>query len=400
MRVTLHLTRRCNLSCTYCYADCTAASRVLGANDMTLETAQHGVDLALERSDKRAHIVFFGGEPTLCLALIDATAQYARAAARARGKEISFELTTNGTRLTDAFFAVVTRHHMVVAVSIDGPRAVHDRHRLSNAGLGTFAKIDAGLDRLLREVPSAIASAVVTPDTVAHLSESVAWLLDRGFRIVVTAPNHGADWTPANARTLDRELGRITALYEERTRRGQRFYLGCVDGAIRTHVRGGSSEATSCGAGIDHVSVAADGTLFPCVQFVSDEREAPAQPSPWSLGHVTTGIDPARAHALAPALGDRDPTCTDCAIASRCASGCPCANLAATGRPDRVSPIQCATQRIGIPLADRAATRLYRRADRTFIHKHYNRLYPVAECIEDSLGALSAGPISTSSKEL
>ncbi len=394
MRVTLHLTRRCNLSCTYCYADCTAASRAHADDDMTLETAQRGVDLALERSEKRAHIVFFGGEPTLCLARIDATAAYARAAARARGKEVSFELTTNGTRLNDAFFAVVTRHHMVVAVSVDGPRAVHDRHRLSNAGHGTFAAIDAGLDRLLREVPSAIASAVVTPDTVANLSESVAWLLDRGFRIVVTAPNHGADWTPADARTLDRELGRIAALYEERTRRGQRFYLGCVDGAIRTHVRGGTGDATSCGAGLDHVSVAADGTLFPCVQFVSEA------PNPWSLGHVTTGLDPARAHALAPGLSGRDPSCTDCALVSRCASGCPCANLAATGRPDRVSPIQCASQRLGIPRADRAATRLYRRADRMFIHKHYNRLYPVAECLEDGLGALPTRPTPTSSKEL
>jgi uncharacterized protein len=289
---------------------------------------------------------------------------------------------------------------MVVAVSVDGPRAVHDRHRRSNAGHGTFAAIDAGLDRLLREVPSAIASAVVTPDTVMHLAESVAWLLGRGFRIVVTAPHHGAAWTPADARTLHRELGRIAALYEETTRRGQRFYLGCVDGAIRTHVRGNASGATSCGAGLDHVSVAADGTLFPCVQFVRDEPATlGAGPSPWSLGHVTTGLDAARAGALGASLSRRDPTCNDCALVSRCASGCPCANLAATGRPDRVSPIQCATQRLGIPLADRAAARLYRRADRTFVHKHYSRLYPVAACLEDGLGAPPARPSAMSPKE-
>jgi uncharacterized protein len=380
MRVTLHLTDRCNLRCTYCYADCATGGTSRAARDMSLDTARRAVDLALARSERRAHVVFFGGEPALRLALVDEVATYAREQSARQGKSATLEISTNGTLLSDRFFDVVRRHGMLVAVSIDGPKDVHDAHRLLAGGAGSFALVDQGLDRLLREIPWAIASSVVTPRTVARLSSSVDWVLDRGFRVAMTALDHSARWTEQDARVLGEELARLSKTYVRRTRRGKKFYLACLDGAIRSHVRGANEAHRACGAGTDHLSVSADGRLLPCVQFVGRR-----DPDVWCVGDVRDGLDPERARRILPRLAPSPPECEPCAIRDRCSSGCPCANLAATGQPDRVSPILCASQRHAVAAADRAANRLYQLRNKSFVHKHYNRFYPVALCVEQSL---------------
>lgn len=381
MRMTLHLTRRCNLKCTYCYADCLSGGAPKLEADMSWPVAKQAVDLLLGRAQDRAHLVFFGGEPTLRLDLIERTMRYARGAARERSTAMSFEITTNGTIHTERLITLVKRYHATVAVSIDGPRDVHDTHRLRGPSHGSFDQVDSNLDRLLSEIPWLIASSVVTPETVDRLERSVEWLLERGFRVVVTSPDHSAAWTPGHLATLARQVKRVEALYVRRTRRGKKFYLSCIDSAIRSHVRGHDVAAGDCGAGRSHLSVAPSGALYPCVQFVGRE----GADGPWVLGDVRSGVDPARAAALAPSLSSSSDPCGGCELKSRCASGCPCANLAATGRPDRISPIQCGAQRLSIPAADRAAATLYRKKDRHFVHKHYNRLYPVAMCVEDGL---------------
>jgi len=346
---------------------------------MSAETTFAAIDMALERSEARCHVVFFGGEPTLMLDRIEDAMLYGRIAARRAGKTITYEVTTNGTRVTDRFLDLVKTFNVITAVSIDGPKEVHDTHRFTTGGRGSFALIDRHLDRVLEQIPAAIASSVVTPETVGRLSESVNYLIDRGFRIVVTSPDHSADWGPEHLKQLEKQLAKIGRSYARRVKKGQKFYLSCIDGAIRSHIRPDSERGGSCGAGRSHLSVAPDGRLFPCVQFVSHGADD------WALGHVTTGVDEERIHSLGSKLSGRDAECGECALRSRCASGCPCANLAATGSPNQVSGIQCAAQRAAIPTADRVAEKLYRERNKGFIHKHYNRLYPVALCVEDGL---------------
>jgi len=347
---------------------------------MSAETARKGIDLALRRSGKRAHVVFFGGEPALRLGLVSEAATYARAEARRIGKTVTFEISTNGTLIGEDFLALVRRFGLLVAVSLDGPKEVHDVHRKAADGRGSFDLIDGNLDPLFRVAPWTIASSVATPETVGSLSNSARFLFDRGFRIVMTSLDHSAKWGPRDLRRLKRELGHMAALYERLTRQGRKFYLSCMDGAIRSHVRGASSASTECGAGVDHLSVAPSGKLFPCVQFVNHpEGER------WALGDVDGGLSEQRAHRVVPGLAVSNSACSGCALSPRCASGCPCANLAASGDPGKVSPLQCASQRLAIPSADRVAARLYKKRDRHFIHKQYNRLYPAALCIEDAL---------------
>lgn len=61
-----------------------------------------------------------------------------------------FGIQTNATLINDRWISLFREHDFRVGVSVDGPQFIHDRNRVSRAGLGTFARTLAGL-RLVRQ---------------------------------------------------------------------------------------------------------------------------------------------------------------------------------------------------------------------------------------------------------
>lgn len=140
---------RCNLDCAYCYflrkEDLYPRSS-FRMDDAVLEAALRGVIEAT--ADDVVTIAWQGGEPTLM-----GVDFFRRADAVARdllpvGKRIEYTIQTNGTRLDDDMCALFADLGYLVGISIDGPRALHDAFRVDPAGIGTFDRVVAGLDRL------------------------------------------------------------------------------------------------------------------------------------------------------------------------------------------------------------------------------------------------------------
>ena len=52
------------------------------------------------------------------------------------------------------------------------------------------------------------------------------------------------------------------------------------------------------------------------------------------------------------------------------------------------TPVQCAHEQLLTPIADYVAEKLYRDRNALFIHKHYNKAYPVVSLVEDTEGFL------------
>jgi len=95
--VTLFLTTRCNLRCTYCYAS--SGDRSLA--DMNLETAKHGIDFvcrnALESSKREFGVGYHGGgEPTMHWNVLVESFAYARQIAHENGIDVYGSMATNG----------------------------------------------------------------------------------------------------------------------------------------------------------------------------------------------------------------------------------------------------------------------------------------------------------------
>jgi len=348
---------------------------------MTVETARRALELGSRLSPGSCGVVLFGGEPLLEKALIGEVLREAREMERRRAGRFHFKVTTNGLLLDERFLELAIREDVLVAMSFDGVRDAHDAHRRLPDGSPTHDLLLGRLRALLEARPYSSVLVVASPDTARLLSESVSSLLDLGARYLIVSLDYSAGWTEEAFADLEREYRRLGGLYLRWTRAGRKFYLSPFEVKLSSHIQGSGYRKDRCELARRQVSVAPDGSLYPCVQFT---RAGPG--SEWRIGHVETGIDEdrrRRAHDRSEA--EKEP-CRRCAIEPRCNNSCGCLNWQATGSVERVSPVLCRHERTILPIADAVGRRLWRRRDPHFIQKHYNAAYPVLSLIEDWTG--------------
>lgn len=109
----------------------------------------------------RLHISFHGGEPCL-LGPKQFNAWCSRARKVLRGvATVDFGIQTNGTLLDQAWAAVLVEHQVVVGISMDGPKEIHDLLRVDHAGRGSYDQVKRGLKVLQSaRVPYTILSVI------------------------------------------------------------------------------------------------------------------------------------------------------------------------------------------------------------------------------------------------
>ena len=88
-----------------------------------------------------------------------------------------FKLTTNGLLLDDEFLDFALEEDVLIAMSLDGVREAHDRHRRLADGSPSFDRLLPRLRSLLAARPYASVLMVVNPDTAPLLTESVFLLV-------------------------------------------------------------------------------------------------------------------------------------------------------------------------------------------------------------------------------
>ena len=362
MHLTLHLTDRCNLACRYCYAR-------HGTRDMTLATALAAID-ECTRGEENAGIIFFGGEPLLredlIFDVIDACEHRAP-------NRFHYKVTTNGTLVTAAFLARAAAVRLHVAVSCDGTPKTQDAHRVSPSGEGSSAALLPRLKAVLAAQPYAPVMMTVNPDTAADFAGSVRFLRALGASYLISSVNFQAEWTASAWRALRRAYKELAAWYLDAYRHEEKIYFAAFDKRIATRIWPG--RGASCQLGRRQISVAPDGTYYPCVQFAGH----PA----YAIGRVGEGLDETRRGCLFARNERAKPSCAGCALLGRCNNRCGCLNFSTTGSLDAVPPFFCEHERFLIPLADALAERLYAERNALFIQRHYNPAFPVASILED-----------------
>ena len=160
--LTLELTQQCNLRCEYCcYGGHYPEFRNHGKQTMSLGTAKDAIRGFFDRCPQPADICFYGGEPLLEFGLIEQIVSYAETLASQRGIKLRFNITTNGTLLTDDKIHFFVQHGFRVWISCDGDEGSHDQYRVFSgvASLkqrgGTYdlvARTSIGLSRCIRSI--------------------------------------------------------------------------------------------------------------------------------------------------------------------------------------------------------------------------------------------------------
>jgi len=141
MHLTLHLTSACNMRCSYCYAPPRSGPA------MSEQVGRKALELGSGLSCGSCGIIFFGGEPLLHKDLIQTLVLYGRDMERRQAGRFHFKITTNGLLLDERFLSFAVRHDMLVAISFDGIKEAHDRHRRLRSGEPSYDVLLARLRR-------------------------------------------------------------------------------------------------------------------------------------------------------------------------------------------------------------------------------------------------------------
>ncbi|MGP3922493.1 FxsB family cyclophane-forming radical SAM/SPASM peptide maturase [Streptomyces sp. 8N616] len=164
----LKIANRCNIDCDYCFVfnSKDQAARHLPARmdvDVARAAARRIGEHVAAHGLQTVHVVLHGGEPLLAGArhLADLLGTIRKGIPA--GTEVRFELQTNGTLLSNAWLDLFERHAVVVGVSLDGPPAANDRHRLTHAGRSSAASAVRGIE-LLRSRPHLFAGLLAVVD--------------------------------------------------------------------------------------------------------------------------------------------------------------------------------------------------------------------------------------------
>jgi uncharacterized protein len=118
---------------------------------MTDEVLENYIKQLIEtHRTQEVTVAWQGGEPTLMgLDFFRKAIEYQE---KFRKPGMTFENTmqTNGTLLTDEWCEFFKENNYLIGISIDGPKHLHDAHRVDKGGKGTFDKVMRGL-RLLQK---------------------------------------------------------------------------------------------------------------------------------------------------------------------------------------------------------------------------------------------------------
>jgi uncharacterized protein len=158
----------CNIDCSYCYLDNRLDRRRMNITTVRA-VARFLKDVTLAYIP--LSVVWHAGEP---LAVPKSFYEEAFACFASASPPISVQhhFQTNATLLNDDWCEFVKRSGVLVGVSIDGPKEIHNAHRVDRSGRGTFDQVMHGISKLREHgIPFTVISVITDvalrePDTV------------------------------------------------------------------------------------------------------------------------------------------------------------------------------------------------------------------------------------------
>ena len=319
--VVLNVNTGCNLSCTYCYKE-DLAKPSAGVR-MAAETAVASVEMLLEQSpdEERYSVVFFGGEPLSNRPLIEYMVDYCEGRFAELGKQVDFIMTTNATMLTEEIVDYLNRHRFGLSISMDGPKAIHDKNRITVSGQGTYEVVRRKAEMLLARYDSRPVGARVTLTRGTTEVEEI-WdhlINDLGFAEVGFAPVTSGDISTFNLTSEE-----LVTLFTNFKALGRRYLDAALQGInigfsnlhqLLTDIHEGHKKSLPCGAGLKMLAVDYKGELNLCHRFTGSSLP--------TFGNVHTQVDNASLTQFLSERLDRSNTgCQTCRIRNLCSGGC------------------------------------------------------------------------------
>ena len=325
----LHIAHTCNLNCSYCFA---SQGKYHGERAvMSFEVGKRALDFLVENSGTRRNLEvdFFGGEPLMNFDVVKKLVAYARSIEKQYNKNFRFTLTTNGVLIDDDVIEFANKEMSNVVLSLDGRKEVHDRFRVDYQGKGSWEKIVPKFQKLVKERDG---KNYYMRGTFTHNNpdflEDIKVMLDLGFNELSMEPVVCPSGDPSEL--TEEDLPIVLSQYEElaklmleKDEQGKPFtfyhYMIDLTGGPCIYKR-----ISGCGSGTEYMAVTPWGDLYPCHQFVGDEK--------FKLGDIFNGVDnkEIQDEFMSCNVYARE-DCKDCWAKLYCSGGCAANAYHATG---------------------------------------------------------------------
>lgn len=338
--VVLNVNTGCNLSCTYCYKeDLTTPSEGL---KMSVDTAIKSVEMLLKESpDQRQYnVVFFGGEPLSNMPLIREVVAYCEKRFADLEARVDFTMTTNATLLNEKLIDWFNEHRFGLTISMDGPKAMHDKNRITVGGQGTYDVVKKKVDMLLsRYTARPVGCRVTLTKGITDVETIFNHLYhDLGFAEVGFGPVTSGDIDEFNLSGEE-----MITVFEGQKKLGKKYLEAALDNKnfgfgnmhqLMTDLHEGQKKQLPCGAGVGLLAVDKDGGLNLCHRFTGSDMPL--------FGDVDKGIDkPALSAFIENRLDRSQEGCETCRIRNICSGGCYHESYAKYGDPTKPSYHYC-----------------------------------------------------------
>lgn len=283
----LHIAHDCNLACRYCFAE---EGEYHGRRAlMTYEVGKQALDFLIANSGNRKNLEvdFFGGEPLMNWKVIKDLVAYGREQEKLHQKKFRFTLTTNGVLLDDEMMEFANREMDNVVLSIDGRKEVHDFMRPFRKGAGSY---DLVVPKFLKFAESRGEKSYYARGTFTRhnldFSKDVLHLADLGFDQISVEPvvadekeEYALRWEDVPKICEEYDTLAKEMIKRRKEGKGFNFFHFMID------LTGGPcvyKRLSGCGSGTEYLAVTPWGDLYPCHQFVGEEK--------FLMGNVWDGV--------------------------------------------------------------------------------------------------------------
>ena len=325
----LHVAHTCNLNCSYCFA---SQGKYHGERAlMSYEVGKQAFDFLIANSGSRRNLEvdFFGGEPLMNWDVVKQLVAYAREQEKIYNKNFRFTLTTNGMLVDDDVIDFCNKEMHNVVLSLDGRKEIHDRLRVDYAGKGSYDRIVPKFQEFVKrrgdkEYYMRGTFTHANPDFTKDLLHMADLGFDRlSMEPVVCAPGDPAALTDEDIQVVKEQYEILAEEMLKRRKEGRpfTFYHYILDLAHGPCIY---KRISGCGSGTEYMAVTPWGDLYPCHQFVGDER--------YKLGDIWKGVtNQARQNEFKLCNAYARTQCRDCWAKLYCSGGCAANAYHATG---------------------------------------------------------------------
>ncbi len=257
--ITLVVTEDCNFDCDYCY-------KQKNYDRMKFATAKKAMAFFLPFLSDHYNLNFYGGEPLLCFDLIEETVSFLEQKNKEYGKKPQYSLTTNGSLITDEIIKALETHKFSVVYSFDG--TAQEIHRKD----GSFDLAVSNINKILERPNIGLeVNSVFTPESVGHISDSLALIMNLGVKNINLSLSLFRPWNTLSVERLGEELAKLRGILVSQ-------YLKSKDIPVMNFRKDGTEGFFYCAGGQDRMAVTSEENVWGCDLFADYFRGKEKRP--------------------------------------------------------------------------------------------------------------------------